>query len=76
MEAGLGSLLEMRTSSRESIEASLTLTTARERRSIRAIALHLSNEGPSERVERRFHVDHFRGRIGDCFYELLRSSPP
>jgi hypothetical protein len=50
--------------------------TAREHRSEPDFALHLGNEGSSDGVERRFHVGHFRGRLGDCFYELLRSSPP
>jgi hypothetical protein len=33
-------------------------------------ALHLKREG-SESVQRRFHVGHFRGRMGDFFYELI-----
>jgi hypothetical protein len=28
-------------------------------------------EGSPERDERRFHVGHFRGRLGDRFYELV-----
>jgi hypothetical protein len=27
-------------------------------------------------VERRFHVGHFRGRFGDCFYELRSGHLP
>jgi hypothetical protein len=34
-------------------------------------ALHLNGEGSPERDERRFHVGHFRGRLGDRFYELV-----
>ena len=31
---------------------------------------------PSTRVETRFHVGHFRGRLGDFVYELVQPPPP
>jgi hypothetical protein len=37
------------------------------------VTIHLIGERSPERVQRRFHVGHFRGRIGDFFYELVRS---
>jgi hypothetical protein len=36
--------------------------------------LHLKGKGRAEGVERRFHVGHFRGRLGDCYYELVADS--
>ena len=35
------------------------------------VALHLNGEPSSASAERRFHVGHFRGRLGDFFYELV-----
>jgi hypothetical protein len=42
---------------------------AREHRYEAEVALH--SNGESEHVERRFHVGHFRGRLGEYFYELI-----
>jgi hypothetical protein len=48
--------------------------TAREHASKAEFALHSHAERSSERLERRFHVGHFRGRLGDHFYELVTGS--
>jgi hypothetical protein len=37
------------------------------------VSLHLNGEPSSASAERRFHVGHFRGRLGDRFYELVAS---
>jgi hypothetical protein len=31
----------------------------------------MSRGGPLVSAQRRFHVEHFRGRIADYFYELV-----
>jgi hypothetical protein len=41
------------------------------------VALHEQRSRLSGGVERRFHVGHFRGQLGDRFYELVsRESQP
>jgi hypothetical protein len=47
---------------------------AREHPDQAEVSLHLNGEQSSWSVERRFHVGHFRGRLGDCFYELVGSA--
>ena len=44
---------------------------AKEYRVDSEVQLHLRHANRTESVERRFHVGHFRGRLGECFYELL-----
>jgi hypothetical protein len=44
--------------------------TAREYTLRDEFALHLNSQDRAEAHERRFHVGHFRGRIGELFYEL------
>jgi hypothetical protein len=44
---------------------------AREYRLEPDVGLHLKPDHPLESIERRFHVGHFRGRMGDFFYELV-----
>jgi hypothetical protein len=34
-------------------------------------SLHTGGRVGRGAVERRFHVEHFRGRLGDHFYELI-----
>ena len=34
--------------------------------------LHMHGHDRAPRAERRFHVEHFRWRIGDAMYELVR----
>jgi hypothetical protein len=34
-------------------------------------SLHMAGRDVSGGVERRFHVEHFRGRLGERFYELM-----
>ncbi|MGH3079026.1 MAG: hypothetical protein ACRDPZ_12710 [Gaiellaceae bacterium] len=34
------------------------------------VALHGTKRDVALGVQRRFHVEHFRGRLGDHFYEL------
>ncbi|HJS50011.1 MAG TPA: hypothetical protein VJ745_06780 [Gaiellaceae bacterium] len=34
-------------------------------------SLHIRGHHPVASVRRRFHVEHFRGRIGGHFYELV-----
>ena len=38
--------------------------------------LHLDRGQGGDGIERRFHVGHFRGRMGDCFYELVPRDRP
>jgi hypothetical protein len=46
---------------------------AREHRLEPDVALHAKRSDRSDGVERRFHVGHFRGQLGNCFYELVAS---
>jgi len=57
----------------QSVKPGEDYVVAREHPGEPEVALHLDGEGTAERVERRFHVGHFRGRLGDCFYELVES---
>jgi len=34
-------------------------------------SLHMKGDDLAAGAERRFHVEHFRGRLGDHFYELV-----
>jgi hypothetical protein len=34
-------------------------------------SLHMKSDDLAVGAERRFHVEHFRGRLGDRFYELV-----
>jgi hypothetical protein len=34
-------------------------------------SLHTMRDDHAAKAERRFHVEHFRGRLGDSFYELV-----
>jgi hypothetical protein len=34
-------------------------------------SLHMKGDEDAARATRRFHVEHFRGRLGDHFYELV-----
>jgi hypothetical protein len=47
---------------------------AREFKAEPGFALHVKRHPPRDGVERRFHVGHFRGRIGERFYELTAQS--
>lgn len=38
-------------------------------------SLHMKRRDVTARAERRFHVEHFRGRIGHYFYELVDEKP-
>jgi len=44
---------------------------AREYKLDSGFRLHLQGEKRPEGAERRFHVGHFRGRLGDYYYELI-----
>ncbi len=44
---------------------------AREYELAHDFSLHMKRHDVAVRAERRFHVEHFRGRIGDYFYELV-----
>ena len=43
---------------------------ALEHRLAHEVSLHGQKSRPSDGVKRRFHVGHFRGQLGDYFYEL------
>jgi hypothetical protein len=34
-------------------------------------SLHMKSDNLAAGAKRRFHVEHFRGRLGECFYELI-----
>jgi hypothetical protein len=38
--------------------------------------LHMPERDVAARAERRFHVEHFRGRIGEYVYELVHEETP
>jgi len=44
---------------------------AREHSAERDVTLHMHDHDAG--IRRRFHVEHFRRRIGDCSYELVGS---
>lgn len=53
------------------IEPSADYVVAREYEVAPDFSLHMKEHVPAPKATRHFHVEHFRGRIGDYIYELV-----
>jgi hypothetical protein len=53
------------------VEPGEDFVVAREYKLEEDVGLRLRREDRFERARRRFHVGHFRGRMGELFYELV-----
>jgi len=56
------------------IEAGEDYVVAREYQIAPDFSLHMKGHEETVRAIRRFHVEHFRGRIGDSVYELVHDA--
>lgn len=56
----------------KAVEPGEDYVVAREYQSAPDFSLHLKEHEETARAIRRFHVEHFRGRMGDYVYELVR----
>ena len=56
------------------IEPGEDYVVAREYQLAPDFSLHARGHGETVRAIRRFHVEHFRGRIGDYVYELIHDA--
>jgi hypothetical protein len=58
------------------IERGEAYVVAREYELEPGFSLHMRADDLEGGAERRFHVEHFRGRLGDNFYELVDERGP
>ena len=56
----------------EAVEPGEDYVVAREYEAVPDFNLHMKGHEETVRAIRRFHVEHFRGRMGDCVYELVQ----
>jgi hypothetical protein len=57
------------------IEPGQDYVVAREYELAPDFSLHMKGHEETVRAIRRFHVEHFRGRLGDFVYELVHEAP-
>ena len=60
----------------EPIESGEDYVAAREYEASPDFGLHMKRHDVTPRATRHFHVEHFRWRIGDAVYELIREEAP
>ncbi len=58
----------------KSIEPGEDYVVAREHRLAPDFDLHMTGQQDTVMAVRRFHVEHFRGRMGDYVYELVHEA--
>ena len=60
----------------KSVEPPEDYVVAREYQLTPDFSLHMQGHEETVRAIRRFHVEHFRGRIGEHVYELVQEASP